>query len=280
MTQTHSHETQAFSSETRGSSEGAAGAFSRVRFIMVHPSHPGNVGAAARAIKTMGFHDLCLVAPRFPDVLDLPEAQSLASGATDVLAAVSIVPTLAQALAPTTLAFALTARARVLGPPPCDIRQAALATRDHLQEAAGLVAVVLGTERSGLTNDDIALCQRVCHIPANPEYSSLNVAQALQLAAWELRYALAGAAGLPLLPTTDGQHEAGALPAPNKKVQAFMAHWEQAVTEVGFLDPLHPKKLMPRMRHMFGRNGLSHDEVDMMRGLCTAMIKTAAKARR
>src|SRR3546814_2164790 len=121
---------------------------------MVHPSHPGNVGAAARAIKTMGFHDLCLVAPRFPDVLDLPEAQSLASGATDVLAAVSIVPTLAQALAPVTLAFALTARARVLGPPPCDIREAALAAREHLQGALGPVAIVLGTERSGLTNED------------------------------------------------------------------------------------------------------------------------------
>src|SRR3546814_4032923 len=84
-----------------------------------------------------------------------------------------------------------------------------------------------------------------------------------------MRYALASAAGMPLLPTTEGQPEAGALPAPNEKVQALMTHWEQAVTEVGFLDPQHPKKLMPRMRHMFGRNGLSHDEVDMMRGLCT-----------
>src|SRR3546814_12280177 len=114
-----------------------ADAFSRVRFIMVHPSQPGNVGAAARAIKTMGFHDLCLVAPRFPDVLDLPEAQSLASGATDVLAAVSIVPTLAQALAPVTLAFALPARARVLGPPPCAIREAALAARTTPQGDPG-----------------------------------------------------------------------------------------------------------------------------------------------
>src|SRR5690606_23895950 len=175
---------------------------------------------------------------------------------------------------------ALTARARVLGPPPCDIREAAVASRDHLQAGLGPVAIVLGTERSGLTNEDIALCQRVCHIPANPEYSSLNVSQALQLAAWELRYALALATGQSLLPSTEGQPDAGALPAPNEKVQAFMTHWEQAVTDVGFLDPKHPKKLMPRMRHMFGRNGLSHDEVDMMRGLCTAMIKTAAKARR
>jgi len=263
--------TQTFSPET-------ADAFARVRFIMVHPSHPGNVGAAARAIKTMGFHDLCLVAPRFPDVAALPEAQSLASGAADVLAAVTIVPSLAQALAPITLAFALTARARMLGPPACDIREAAQLGCAHLHEQAeGRVAVVLGTERSGLTNEDIALCQRVCHIPANPEYSSLNVAQALQLSAWEMRYALASAAALPLLPSTAGHPVAGNRPAANEKIQAFMDHWEQAITEVGFLDPLHPKKLMPRMRHMFGRNGLSEDEVDMMRGLCTAMIKTARK---
>lgn len=262
--------TQTFSSET-------ANAFARVRFIMVRPSHPGNVGAAARAIKTMGFHDLCLVAPRFPDVLDLPEAQSLASGATDVLAAVTIVPTLHEALAPVTMAFALTARARMIGPPPCDIRVAADISCNHLQQGNNKVAIVLGTERSGLTNDDIALCQRICHIPANPDYSSLNVAQALQLAAWELRYALVVAASLPLLPVTDGQAEAGSEPATSGKIQALMTHWEQAMVAVGFLDPEHPKKLMPRMRHMFGRNALSQDEVDMLRGLCTAMIKTARK---
>ncbi len=245
---------------------------------MVHPSHPGNVGAAARAIKTMGFHDLCLVAPRFADVLDQPEAHSLASGAGDVLASVQIFPTLEAALAPVTLAFAMTARARLLGPPPCDIRVAADISCQHLQQSDhARVAVVLGTERSGLTNEDIALCQRICHIPANPEYSSLNVAQALQLAAWEMRYALASAAGLPLMPSTEGRPDAGLEPATNEKIQALMTHWEQAITDVGFLDPAHPKKLMPRMRHMFGRNALTHDEVDMLRGLCTAMIKAAGK---
>src|SRR5690554_2415519 len=257
-----------------------AGAFARVRFIMVHPSHPGNVGAAARAIKTMGFHDLCLVAPRFPDVLDHPDALALASGATDVLASVQIVPDLAQALAPVTLAFALTARARVLGPPACDIRVAAEDSCRHIQEKSGLVAIVLGTERSGLTNEDIALCQRVCHIPANSEYSSLNVSQALQLAAWELRYALAKAAGMPLLPATYGRLDPGAELAPNEKVHALLAHWEQAITEVGFLDPEHPKRLVPRMKHLFSRIAMTHDEVDMMRGLCTAMIKTARQAKR
>ncbi|OWT60125.1 RNA methyltransferase [Candidimonas nitroreducens] len=251
--------------------------FSRVRFIMVQPSHPGNVGSAARAIKTMGFHELCLVAPRLPDTTAQPEALALASGAADVLAQAQVVATLAEALAPVTLAFALTARPRLIGPPACDIRVAAGLAQEHLAgHPQGVVAIVLGTERSGLTNEDIELCQRICHIPANPEYSSLNVAQALQLAAWELRYALATGAALPLLPSTAGHPQAGDEPASNEKVQAFLTHWEQALVDVGFLDPRHPKKLVPRMRHLFSRNALSNDEVDMLRGLCTAMIKTAA----
>ncbi|WP_454004914.1 RNA methyltransferase [Alcaligenes sp. Marseille-Q7550] len=252
--------------------------FDRVRFIMVQPSHPGNVGAAARAIKTMGFGDLCLVDPQDPGVLQDPQAISLASGATDVLASALIVPTLARALEPVTLAFALTARPRYLGPPPADIRRTAELSRDHLRSHSGAVAIVLGTERVGLANEHIAQCQYVCHIPANPEYSSLNVAQALQLAAWELRYALIAAQGADLIPHTEGKADPGKELATQDKVQALMAHWEQAIESVKFLDPRHPKKLVPRMRHLFARNQLTVDEVDMLRGLCTAMIKTARAA--
>lgn len=253
--------------------------FRRLRFIMVHPSHPGNVGAAARAIKTMGFGELCLVAPQLPDMTQRQEAIALASGATDVLQAASTVPTLADALAPVTLAFALTARPRFLGPPACDIREAAGFAREHLaQESSGRVAIVLGTERSGLTNEEIGLCQRVCHIPANPDYSSLNVAQALQLAAWELRYALLMQAGTPLVPATEGRPDPGAEPASGAKVQALMEHWEEALVWVKFLDPAHPKKLVPRMRHLLGRSALTNDEVDMLRGVCTAMIKAGRSA--
>lgn len=249
--------------------------FDRVRFIMVHPSHPGNVGSAARAIKTMGFHDLCLVAPHIPEVQRHHEAIALASGAGDVLEQATIHTTLADALGPTTLAFALTARARVLGPPPCDIREAATQSAAHLGATPGRIAIVLGTERSGLSNEDITLCQNVCHIPANPQYSSLNVSQALQLAAWELRYALIPLADVARLPDTHGKHNAGADPASSQSIQALLDHLELALVEVGFLDPRHPKKLMPRMRHLLTRNHLSIDEVDMLRGLCTAMIKTA-----
>jgi len=248
--------------------------FRRVRFIMVQPSHPGNVGAAARAIKTMGFGELCLVSPKVEGINQQPEAISLASGATDVLAEAIVVPTLADALAPVTLAFALTARPRFLGPPPSDIRESADLARQHLDSVDhGKVAVVLGTERSGLTNEDIGLCHRLCHIPANPEYSSLNVSQALQLAAWELRYALLSAKNAVMVPMTDGKPDPGAAPADGARVQALMEHWEEALIWVKFLDPQHPKKLVPRMRHLLTRSALSNDEVDMLRGVCTAMIK-------
>lgn len=248
--------------------------FERVRFIMVQPSHPGNVGAAARAIKTMGFGDLCLVSPKVEDITAQSEAISLASGATDVLETASVVPTLADALAPITLAFALTARPRFIGPPASDIRVSADLARQHIDAVnTGRVAIVLGTERSGLTNDEIGLCHRVCHIPANPEYSSLNVAQALQLAAWELRYALLAANKATTIPQTRGKPDPGASPADGEKVQALMAHWEEALIWVKFLDPQHPKKLVPRMRHLLSRTALSNDEVDMLRGVCTAMIK-------
>lgn len=253
--------------------------FSRYDYIMVEPSHPGNVGSAARAIKTMGFGNLLLVNPRVPGVVRSAEAVALASGALDVLEQAQIHDTLESALSASTFAFALTARGRDLGPPACDVREAAGLALRHVQEDEGArVAVVLGTERSGLTNEQIALCQRICHIPANPLYSSLNVSQALQLAAWEMRYALLSGAA-PLAQAPDGRTLPGPAPAPGNSVQAFLKHWEEALIDVKFLDPDHPKKLMPRMRHLFARAQLSRDEVDMLRGVCTAMIATA-KGRR
>jgi tRNA/rRNA methyltransferase len=253
--------------------------FSRVRFIMVQPSHPGNVGSAARAIKTMGFSELVLVAPKFPDILTQPEAIALASGAGDILDNTPIYDTLEEALATVTQAFALTARVRDLGPPQSDIRQAATLACEHLAEhTAGHVALVVGTERAGLTNAQVALCHRICHIPANPEYSSLNVAQAMQLAAWEMRYALLQAAGEDGMPVSRAQGPVtGAQPASGEAVHAFLDHWEQALTAVGFLDPQHPKKLMPRMRHLFSRVSPTRDEIDMLRGVCTAMMSVARR---
>jgi len=246
---------------------------------MVQPSHPGNVGSAARAIKTMGFSELVLVEPKFADMTAQPEALALASGADDVLASTQIFATLEEALAPVTLACALTARPRDIGPPAADIRATAGIVRAHLDaHAESRVAIVLGTERAGLTNEQIGLCHRICHIPANPAYSSLNVAQALQLAAWEMRYALLDATqNIPESKPTGAAPSPGAEPASGEAAHALLAHWEQALIAVEFLDPAHPKKLMPRMRHLLGRSGMTRDEVDMMRGVCTAMIRTAAR---
>lgn len=263
--------TQTFSSQSRDG-------FARVRFIMVHPSHPGNVGAAARAIKTMGFHDLCLVAPRHRHLGAHADALALASGAADVLTSLHEVDTLEDALAPITMAFALTARPREIGPPAGDIREAAAISCTHLmQHGTARIAFVLGTERAGLSNAHIDVCQHVCHIPANPDYSSLNVAQAAQLVAWELRYALASATALPLLPDTRGAPDPGQEPAAAREVHAMIEHLEAALIATDFLDPAHPKKLITRLRHLFGRCMLTRNETNMLRGICTAMIKTAEK---
>lgn len=232
---------------------------------MVRPSHAGNVGAAARAIKTMGFSDLCLVSPRLP--IDHPDAIAMASGATDILSQAQCVNSLQQALAHTTLSFALSARPRELSPPIVDIREAAIQAHRHLQQPQAHVAIVLGTERVGLSNEEVACCQRLCHIPANPAYASLNVAQALQLAAWELRYHFLHHT----LPSTPPDSP---LPAPQAQVAALITHWEQALLHLGFLNPEHPKKLMPRMQQWFYRSQLSPAEVDMMRGVCTKILKT------
>lgn len=249
--------------------------FSHIDFVMVEPSHPGNVGSAARALKTMGFSRLVLVAPQLADVTQHPDAVALASGAADVLEAARLCATLEEALADTTLAFALTARGRDLGPPPCDVREAATLAQAHVagaEAARARVSMVVGTERSGLTNAHIALCHRICHIPANPAYSSLNVSQALQLVAWEMRYALLAGQSAQ---SPNGRPLSGPSVAPGAAVQAFLAHWEEALVAIKFLDPAHPKKLMPRMRHLFSRIAVSQEEVDMLRGVCTAMIATA-----
>lgn len=250
-------------------------AFSSIRYILSGPSHPGNVGSAARAVKTMGFEDLWLVNPKSVNMQQSDEAVALACGASDTLASIQVADKLEDALAPITLSFALTARPRDLGPPPCDIRQAALQAREHLLERPdGRVAMVLGCERSGLSNAEVGQCHHVCHIPANPLYSSLNLAQALQLAAWEMRYALIDPSErLPSTPTL--QSDPGRQLAPQAAVNALLKHWEEALIAVKFLDPNHPKKLIPRMQHLLNRQHLTQDEVDMLRGVCTAMITSS-----
>jgi tRNA/rRNA methyltransferase len=229
------------------------------RFVLMHTSHPGNVGSAARAMKVMGFSDLVLVTPRFDDVLTREETLAMASGATDVLARARIVGSLAEALDGITYACATAMTPRDFGPPtfaPRD-RFATLAAEGHR------VAFVFGGERFGMSNDDVYRCHAALSIPTDPAYGSLNLAQAVQVLAYDWRQALGGFAV-----------EARTAPvqwADGAAVQGLLAHWQQALVEIGFLDPAAPKKLMPRLNQLSNRALLTAEEVHILRGIATAM---------
>ena len=230
-------------------------ALSRVRVVLVKPSHPGNIGAAARALKTMGLSSLYLVQPKsFPDA----EATSRASGATDVLEQASVVDTLEEALQGVSMAAALTSRRRELSLPMQWSREAAgtLAVRARLDEN---VALVFGNETFGLSNEDLRLCQLPVMIPANPEYASLNLGAAVQLMCYEMRMALGDIGAPPAV-------ECGEL-ATVDEVEQLMQHIERSTTTSGFFNPANPKRLMPRLRRMFGRIALERDEVNILRGM-------------
>jgi tRNA/rRNA methyltransferase len=227
-----------------------------LRVVLSHPSHPGNIGAAARAMKTMGFSDLALVRPRhFPD----PDATAMAAGADDVLASARVFDSLEAALAGCTLAAGLSARGRDLSHPPMALREAA--TELTAAASTGTVAVVFGNETSGLSNEELLRCQRLVHIPANAAYSSLNLAAAVMVACYELA-TTAGAHALP--PSGAGES------ATHDDIEGFIAHLESSVVEAGYIDPANPGRFMERMRRLFARSGLEREEVRVMRGMLAA----------
>lgn len=240
----------------------------RVRVVLSHTSHPGNIGAAARAMKTMGLTRLVLVNPKiFPD----PQAAAMASGAGDVLASALVCASLADALQGTVLAMAMTARRRELATEPLWARAGAA----ELASVAvlGEVALVFGNETSGLSNEELAQCGRWALIPANPEYSSLNLAAAVQLMSYELRLAMLGVSPAPTV--------AGAgTPATHDDVDGLVAHIEMAATHSGFLDPEQPGRLMLRLRRLFARAGLEKEEVNILRGLLASFEQPTRKQHR
>ncbi|MCC8394443.1 RNA methyltransferase [Paraburkholderia sp. MMS20-SJTR3] len=273
------------------------GGFTSTRFVLVEPSHPGNVGAAARALKTMGFARLVLVSPRVPNVQNDPEAIAMASGADDVLASAHVVPTLAEALTGVHWSIALTARLREYGPPQWTPRAAAAVA--HQQAVHGEIALVFGNERTGLSNDDVERCSAIAHIPANPAYSSLNLAQAVQVLAYELRTAYLGAddaggasttarpgaasgavAGAVAGSGTNAHASAGqaesagarAQMAASDEIESMFAHLQSALVALEFLDPDNPKKLMSRLRRLFARSGLEREEVNIVRGIAKHIL--------
>jgi tRNA/rRNA methyltransferase len=233
----------------------------RTRFVLMHASHAGNVGAAARAIKVMGFRDLVLVAPRRADVLRLPQALALASSADDVLERARVVPTLGEALHGMQFVCATAMTPRDFGPP-------VFAPRERLpalaQEGVS-VAFVFGSERVGLANDDVYRCHVCLSIPTAPDYGSLNLAQAVQLIAYEWRQALGGFNVTSRTPSPDIADAAD--------VQAALAHWQQVLQEIGFLDPAAPKRLMPRLHQLLNRAQLRRDELHILRGIARAAAR-------
>lgn len=247
-------------------SRSPSGGFTSTRFVLVEPSHPGNVGAAARALKTMGFSRLVLVAPRVPHVQSDPEAVAMASGADDVLASAHVVSTLGEALSGVHWSIALTARTREYGPPRLAPRAAA--AHACTQVESGDIALVFGNERTGLANEHVEQCSALAHIPANPAYSSLNLAQAVQVLAYELRVAFLEQTSEPAQqPAVD----TGTL-AQSDEIERMYLHLENALIALDFLDPRNPKKLMPRLRRLFARTGLEREEVNILRGIAKHIL--------
>ncbi len=229
----------------------------RMRIVLCRPSHPGNIGSAARALKTMGLADLRLVAPqRYP----APEAEWLATSAVDVLEAARVHATLGEAIGDCVAAYALSARPREWSPQSLALREAAPAALARAGD--GPVAFVFGNETAGLTNDEMFACQTLVHIPADPAYTSLNLAQAVQVACYELRMAQ-GAGVAPMRSEK---------PATVADLEGLYGHLEQAATESGFMAP--NSKLRERWRRLFSRvPALEREEVNILRGLLKALQK-------
>lgn len=231
------------------------------RFVLVGTSHAGNVGAAARAMKVMGFSELVLVAPRFADVLVREETVAMASGAADILVRARVAATLAEALDGIDYACATAMTPRDFGPPT----HAPRLLLPRLAAESRRVAFVFGSERYGLANEDVYRCHACVSIPTHADYGSLNLAQAVQLIAYDWREALGGYAVAPR--TVDSQ------PADAAAVQSLLEHWRRALVHIGHLDPAAPKKLMPRLNQVLNRAALTPEEVHLLRGIATSMLK-------
>ncbi len=237
--------------------------FKRLRIVLVETSRPGNIGAAARAMKTMGFSDLVLVNPRFENAMQQEEAIAFASGAQDVMASARIVGSFSEALADCNFAAAVSARLRKFSPPIVAPRHLA----GQLVADQGLqAALVFGNERFGLPNEIVEKCNVLINIPANPEYSSLNLAQAVQVLTYECR--MAAIEGTSNTSDIGFQGQAAAV----AQIEGMYTHLEQALIAIDFLDADNPKKLMPRLKRLFSRTQLEVEEVNILRGIAKQIL--------
>ncbi len=235
-----------------------------VRIVLVGTTHPGNIGAVARAMKNMDIHDLVLVNPRhFPH----EDATVRASGATDILESARVVSSLDAALTDCVYAVGASARSRAIDWPSMGPRDCA--ERMIIEGKEGKVAAVFGPEKTGLHNDDLDKCHTLLTIPTNPDFSSLNIAMAVQVLTYELRVAstLDGGSGF----------ESDAPPATGAEMEHFYTHLEQVLTDVRFLDPDNPRHLMRRIRRMFIRARPDKNEVNILRGFLTAIDRKTGR---
>ena len=272
----------------------------KTRFVLIETSHAGNVGAAARAMKTMGFDDLVLVRPRWANVLRKEETIQRASGALDVLGNARIVETLDEALDGISHLCATAMTPRDFGPPTRTPRQhfemllkgelnvrSAVAPEVDLAQSADAtetaaatpvpacnqtgVGLLFGCERFGMANEDVYRCDVALSIPSNPQFGSLNLGAAIQVVAYEWRQALGG---FPVV-----EHQPQPQRADVAQVGGMLTHWEEALTHIGFLDPAAPKKLMPRLNQMFNRAQLTQEEIHILRGVAKRMLMSEAASR-
>ena len=241
-----------------------------IRWVLVETSHPGNVGSAARALKTMAFDQLLLVNPKQRQIAQDPEAIALASGAADILQSSQELQTLDAAVQGCTLVLGLTSRDREFGPPALNWQIA----KDLVVETAQAgqsVALLFGPERTGLDNSHLALCTHRVWLDANPAYPSLNLAQAVMVCAFSLKEALGPLAGSGN-ELFSGSREDMAKFADPAAIAAMLEHWQAGLIALGYLDPQNPKKLMPRLQALFSRARLHKEEIDLLRGIAKQML--------
>ncbi|MEE8196301.1 MAG: RNA methyltransferase [Acidiferrobacterales bacterium] len=244
---------------------------SNIRIVLVHPTHPGNVGAAARAMKTMGLEAFYLVAP-----VDYqgPEAWARAAGADDVLAGAVTSDSLGEALRGCSLVIGTSSRARAIPWPALDPRACAQMLVAASQQRPA--ALVFGREKMGLTNAELDSCQYVVSIPTNDRYSSLNLACAVQVMSYEI---LRASQAQPEVTDIDW-HEPEVPPASGEDRERFYRHLEAVLVEIGFLDPTNPRKLMRRLVRLFNRMALDVNELNILRGILTAVQRSSGQTRR
>lgn len=239
-----------------------------LRWVLVETSHPGNVGSAARALKTMGFSDLRLISPKIPNVAHAPEAIALASGAVDILESSQETSSLESSVQDCALVLGLTSRDREFGPPALNWQEARplvqSAIADHQR-----VALLFGPERTGLDNNHLSLCTHRVWLDANPLYPSLNLAQAIMVCAFTLRESLNQDLEDPSSSSALSERVDYADPA---AVAAMLEHWREGLEAIGYLDPANPKKLMPRLQALFARTRLHKEEIDLLRGIAKQML--------